>query len=316
MRVSRNCGCCVISSAHSRGLPRWARCRGCSIRSSIRDRNGDARARRRQSNARAVTGGGPGAGARSAVAGGFRPLRHPLTRDGYVYRMVAQHEAQHGETILQTLQLKRGVPYHSPSRVGPPRGRGAAFTAGAMVRFPGGTVQIGTDDRRAAYDNERPATRRRLAAFDIDETPVTNGAYLEFMEAGGYRDRAWWSDAGRAWLRRVRGAGAEVLVPRRTSEWWTRTMDVERCRRSGASGRARVLLRSRGVRALGRQTTAHGGRVGSGGDMGSRGRRIAALPVGRCAGDAGARQYRSTDVRDGAGRCVPRTTCRRSAATA
>lgn len=31
-----------------------------------------------------------------------------LTRDGYVYRMVAQHEAQHVETILQTLQLKRG----------------------------------------------------------------------------------------------------------------------------------------------------------------------------------------------------------------
>ena len=34
----------------------------------------------------------------------------PLLRDGYVYAMVAQHEYQHNETILQTLQLKRGEP--------------------------------------------------------------------------------------------------------------------------------------------------------------------------------------------------------------
>lgn len=34
----------------------------------------------------------------------------PLLRDGYVYRMVAQHEHQHNETILATLQLKTGAP--------------------------------------------------------------------------------------------------------------------------------------------------------------------------------------------------------------
>ena len=38
----------------------------------------------------------------------------PLLRDGYVYAMVAQHEYQHNETILQTLQLKRGAPYRAP----------------------------------------------------------------------------------------------------------------------------------------------------------------------------------------------------------
>ncbi|MGH7659062.1 MAG: DinB family protein, partial [Gemmatimonadales bacterium] len=35
----------------------------------------------------------------------------PLLRDGYVFRMVLQHEYQHNETILQTLQLKPGEPY-------------------------------------------------------------------------------------------------------------------------------------------------------------------------------------------------------------
>ncbi len=50
------------------------------------------------------------------------PDAPPLTRDGYVYRMVAQHEAQHAETILQALQLKRGDPYHPMYRPTPPRG--------------------------------------------------------------------------------------------------------------------------------------------------------------------------------------------------
>ncbi len=147
----------------------------------------------------------------------------PLTRDAYVYRMVAQHEAQHGETILQTVQLKRGAPYHSPGRVALP-GLATPHRTGAMVRFPGGTVQIGTDDRSAAYDNERPRHAARLSAFDIDETPVTNGAYLEFMEAGGYRNPAWWSEAGRAWLAES-AAQAPKYWHREGSEWWTRTMD-------------------------------------------------------------------------------------------
>src|SRR5437773_9388794 len=39
---------------------------------------------------------------------------NPLLRDGYVYALVLQHEYQHNETILQTLQLKHGAPYRAP----------------------------------------------------------------------------------------------------------------------------------------------------------------------------------------------------------
>ena len=65
-----------------------------------------------------------------------------------------------------------------------------------MVQFPGGFVELGTDDRTAAYDNERPRHAVRLQPFWIDVDPVTNGAFLEFVEAGGYRRRDFWSDAG------------------------------------------------------------------------------------------------------------------------
>jgi gamma-glutamyl hercynylcysteine S-oxide synthase len=123
----------------------------------------------------------------------------PLLRDGYVYHMVLQHEYQHGETILQTLQLKQGEPYRAP-RVAPVPPAALILEPGAMVRFPGGEVEIGTADRRAAYDNERPVHRVSLAPFHIDVAPVTCAEYLAFMEDGGYRRPELWSSAGRDWL--------------------------------------------------------------------------------------------------------------------
>lgn len=137
---------------------------------------------------------------------------NPLRRDGYVYAMVAQHEYQHNETILQTLQLKSGAPYRAPRRVTLPVPAQPA-DASQMARFPGGSVAIGTNDRARAYDNERPRHLVELAPFWIDVHPVTNGAYLEFMETGGYTTREWWSEAGWQWLR-----DAVVSAPK----YWTR----------------------------------------------------------------------------------------------
>ena len=37
-----------------------------------------------------------------------------------------------------------------------------------------------------AFDNELPASAIVLADFDIDQTPVSAGKYLEFVEAGGW----------------------------------------------------------------------------------------------------------------------------------
>ena len=109
---------------------------------------------------------------------------NPLLRDGYVYRMVLQHEYQHNETILQTLQLKLGAPYAPAARFDLP----AAPTApapGRMVRFPGGAVEIGTDDRSESYDNERPRHSVEVRPFLIDVSPATNGDFLGFIAAGG-----------------------------------------------------------------------------------------------------------------------------------
>ena len=67
---------------------------------------------------------------------------HPLLHDGFVYNMVLQHEYQHNETMLQTLQLKLGRPYTPLARLAPPApGPGAIRPEQSeMVLFPGGRV--------------------------------------------------------------------------------------------------------------------------------------------------------------------------------
>lgn len=148
---------------------------------------------------------------------------NPLLRAGYVYNMVLQHEAQHDETILQTLQLKQGEPYRPP-RVIELTEPALDIEPGAMVRFPGGTVRLGTDDRTVAYDNERPQHERQLAPFWIDVAPATNGEYLEFMQQGGYTRRELWTDDGWAWLQES-GASAPRYWSSDQGEWRTRSMD-------------------------------------------------------------------------------------------
>ena len=164
------------------------------------------------------------AGTQCILADAVFDARSPLLRDAYVVSMVAQHEWQHQETILQTLQLKQGAAY--PARAAWALPSGSAPTVdGAMVRCDGGRVHVGTDDRTASYDNERPAHDVAVEAFFIDVTPVTNAAYRQFVENGGYDERSHWSEAGWQW-RCDTGIRAPKHWERGTDgQWSVRTMD-------------------------------------------------------------------------------------------
>jgi iron(II)-dependent oxidoreductase len=149
---------------------------------------------------------------------------NPLLRGAYVYHMVLQHEYQHNETILQTLQLKKGEAYRAP--------RSAVFAplesrANAMVPFAGGRVAVGTDDRTRAYDNERPRHDIELHPFEIDRDPVSNARYLDFIADDGYRRLDLWSAAGQRWLAES-GACAPKYWEQDGDEWVTRSMDTVR----------------------------------------------------------------------------------------
>jgi gamma-glutamyl hercynylcysteine S-oxide synthase len=136
----------------------------------------------------------------------------PLLRDAYVYGLVLQHELQHQETMLQTLQLS-GVLYPAPPHddlQAPPRPED--------VLVPAGPFTLGTDAQPWAYDNERPAHVVELPAFWIERHPVTNERFAEFVEVGGYRERRYWSDDGWDWLRQE-GVEAPLFWRRARAGW-------------------------------------------------------------------------------------------------
>jgi iron(II)-dependent oxidoreductase len=138
----------------------------------------------------------------------------PLLDDSFVFRMVLQHEYQHNETMLQTLQLKKGDPYPAPRAAPVPAPVADAPPSGAMVYFAGGWVEQGTEDRSTAYDNERPGHEVELQPFWIDVHPVTNSEYLAFVKDDGYEAEQHWSDRGWAWRHEAR-----LAAPK----YWTRT---------------------------------------------------------------------------------------------
>ena len=141
----------------------------------------------------------------------------PLLHDGYVYKMVAQHEHQHDETMLATLQLMT-TPYPD---FAPPAPAGRPVRS-AEVFVPGGPFTMGTDSEPYAYDNERPAHVVDVGPFYLDTVPVTNGQYRAFVEAGGYDEPRFWSEAG--WAHRcAEGLTApEFWAPEGSGSWSVR----------------------------------------------------------------------------------------------
>jgi gamma-glutamyl hercynylcysteine S-oxide synthase len=118
--------------------------------------------------------------------------------------MVVQHEEQHDETMLATLQLRHGPPVLIGRR-DLPAGRPVA---GDRVFVAGGPFTLGVDAATAPFslDNERPAHTVDVAPFWIGRVPVTSGQWSEFIADGGYHRSDLWSQRG--WAHRVE-AGLE-----------------------------------------------------------------------------------------------------------
>ncbi len=121
-----------------------------------------------------------------------------------IVRMVIEHEHQHCETMLQTIQISQlPHPYEEPAA--PPPSPGSALVEAGRFR-------LGTDDREWAYDNERPAHEVELPAFRIGRSPVTNGQYLRYIEETEADPPMYWQRDGDL-LARLRFGRVEPVPP-------------------------------------------------------------------------------------------------------
>ncbi|HUO43628.1 MAG TPA: ergothioneine biosynthesis protein EgtB [Burkholderiales bacterium] len=111
------------------------------------------------------------------------------------------HEQQHQELILTDVKHLLSMNPLQPAYGAPP----AAFSSAAdplrWLDCAGGVVEIGHGGSAFCFDNELPRHKHYLQPYRLASRLTTNGEYLEFIAAGGYRDPAHWLSEGWDWVR-------------------------------------------------------------------------------------------------------------------
>lgn len=110
------------------------------------------------------------------------------------------HEQQHQELLITDLKYTLG---HNP--IFPVYDESFNLLADSNASYgwlamEEGVYEIGHDGDAFCFDNELNKHRVYLHEFEISHALVTNGEYMEFIEAGGYSRFDCWLDEGWSWL--------------------------------------------------------------------------------------------------------------------
>jgi len=94
-----------------------------------------------------------------------------------------------------------------------------------MLEVPAGSATLGLLRNSGAFgwDNEFEQHVVDVPAFEIDKYMVSNRQFLDFVNAGGYETRNWWSDDGWNW-KQSSGITHPVFWKKRDDAWFQRTM--------------------------------------------------------------------------------------------
>ena len=106
------------------------------------------------------------------------------------------HEQQHQELMLTDLKHLFSQNGLLPAYVDAALPRSGPGPAMAWIDFDGGVRDIGYDGTGFCFDNELPRHAALVQPFALASRLVTNGEYLEFVQAGGYRAPALWLSEG------------------------------------------------------------------------------------------------------------------------
>ncbi len=160
-----------------------------------------------------------------------RILSKPLTdNDLYLYRYGIHHLHMHTESMTWCRQT---LAYPPP----PWAGQSASEPSHATERdsndihIPAGRYRIGMPSQSPqfarehfCFDNEKPGFDTDVDSFSISQTLVSNGQFLDFVNAGGYDNPALWSRAGQRWLKQT-GQKHPLYWKQTPDGWMERVFD-------------------------------------------------------------------------------------------
>ena len=126
---------------------------------------------------------------------------HPLLHEAQAVYAILEHEAMHQETMLY---MWHQLPYdRKRAPAGTSADAGGSTPPPAKVKVPAGRATLGAraGEIPFGWDNEFPGLVVDVAAFEIDVHNVTNEQFMDFVNAGGYRQPDWWTPSAFAWVR-------------------------------------------------------------------------------------------------------------------
>src|ERR1700678_268340 len=166
---------------------------------------------------------------RATIDEGLRNLSYSGSAENQISTLLnvaVEHRLMHAETLaymLHQLPLDRKIRHSEPlleiNRSLDQR----------SIEIPAGNATLGlrrTDENAFGWDNEYEAHAVHVPAFAIDKYMVTNGQYLEFVDADGYETSTLWTEDDWNWKSQQK-ISHPAFWKRDGSRWVYRTMFEE-----------------------------------------------------------------------------------------
>ena len=126
-------------------------------------------------------------------------LDHPSEGHPQLLEMLEtaiEHRLMHAETLAYLLHR---LPYESKIPGGNKLQTRGKHLKPDLVEIPSGEATLGQSNEVFGWDNERGEYVVNVPSFAIERHNVTNGDFLRFVQAGGYKSRSLWTSEGWAW---------------------------------------------------------------------------------------------------------------------
>lgn len=147
-----------------------------------------------------------------------------LTDEVYrLFLLAFNHEWQHQELMVYDVQHLLQDRYKPRIKKSPPSVNGNPQKK-EMVKISGGIFEMGYDENTwkdfFAYDIEMPVHKVLLNDYYIDNAPVTNGDFLEFIKDGGYNNYKFWLSDGWEAVKRNKWQAPMYWEMDNNSDWF------------------------------------------------------------------------------------------------
>jgi len=141
-----------------------------------------------------------------------------------IFTIGLHHEQQHQELLVTDIKhVLAQNPLYPVYRKRDPKIESHPIAQTNFIEFSETILEIGHDGRGFCYDNEGPRHRALVPAFALATRPVTNGEFIEFIEAGGYSKPEFWLSLGWMTINEQRWE-APLYWERRDGGWWNFTL--------------------------------------------------------------------------------------------